>query len=211
MLARPTNEIGDDQEISGKPHAADDAEFELEACLVRRGGCGSGQRVGPGQARAQSVARSLAQELLGGAPGWHRVGRQNRSTQADFQRAALRNFESIDQEFGSVGEQLEHFRRRFQVLLLGVAPRTTRREQDAVMNADARLVRLEVGARQESNVVAGNRRHALRARELHDGLRNDLFARPAGALYLEIKSVAAKRLPALQAALRLIVPAARSE
>ena len=166
--------------------------------------------MGRGQARAQSVARSFAQELLGGAPGWHRIGGQNRGAQADFQRAALRNFESIDQEFGSVGEQLEHFRRRFQVLLLGVAPRTTRREQHAVMNAHPRLVRLEIGARQESDVVAGNRRHAVRAREFHDGLRNDLFARPAGALHLEIKSVAAKRLPALKTALRLIVPAARN-
>src|ERR1700735_4807222 len=37
VLARPANEIGHDQEVSGEPHAADHAELELEARGVRRG------------------------------------------------------------------------------------------------------------------------------------------------------------------------------
>ncbi len=36
VLARPADEVGDDQEVSGEAHAADDAEFELEPRRVRR-------------------------------------------------------------------------------------------------------------------------------------------------------------------------------
>ena len=36
VLARPADEIGDDQEVSGEAHGADDAEFQLQTRLVGR-------------------------------------------------------------------------------------------------------------------------------------------------------------------------------
>ena len=60
------------------------------------------------------------------------------------------------------------------------------------MNADARFMRLEFRARQETHVIGCDRADAARLRQVHRRFRANLFAGPAGALHLEIKPVAAK-------------------
>src|ERR1700674_2907447 len=77
------------------------------------------------------------------------------------------------------------------------------------MDANARLMRFELGARQKTHVIRGDRGDATRPREFHGPFGANLLACPARALYLEIKPIAAQRLPTLEATLRLVVAAAR--
>ena len=87
VLARPTDEIGDDQEISGESHGADDAKLQIEPRLVSRDRprrCGHrGRRGRAGGLQAAPGFR--AQELFGARPGWNRVRRQHGGAQANFQ------------------------------------------------------------------------------------------------------------------------------
>ena len=59
-----------------------------------------------------------------------------------------------------IGEQFAHLRRRLQVLLGRIQLRPLRIGQHAtVVDADARLVRLEIFAFEEAHIVAGDDRH----------------------------------------------------
>ena len=116
VLARPANEIGDDQEVPGEAHAADHAEFEIETVLVfggdgrgRRTRCRARTRRGgrirrkrrtrrtAREARLETLLRLLPQKLLRRAAGRHGIGRQHRGTEFDLERAALGHFDSIRQ------------------------------------------------------------------------------------------------------------------
>jgi len=78
------------------------------------------------------------------------------------------------------------------------------------MNADARFMRLEFRARQETHVIGGNRAYAARLCQFQRRFRANLFSSAAGALHFEIKPIAAIGLPAFETALSLIVAASRN-
>lgn len=141
--------------------------------------------------RDESARGFIAQKFLGSASGGHRIGRQHRGAEFDLERTALCDLDGIGKQLGRVGESFSHLGRGFQILLFGIAPWAARiGEQRAVVDADARLVRLEVGARQKSDVVGRERRHAARVRQVQRSLGVGLFSRPAGTLHLDIKPIA---------------------
>jgi hypothetical protein len=97
---------------------------------------------------------------------------------------------AVFQRLGQVGEQLFHFGRALQVLLLGV-PRLAAfvRQQPAVVDADAGLVGLEIGPLQEADVVAGDDRQPQFARNVQGGLFMERFLLAPGPLDFDVKPV----------------------
>src|SRR5690606_17964686 len=71
-------------------------------------------------------------------------------------------------------------------------------EQRAVVDADARLVGLEVFRANETNVVRGDDGHAACARKLHGGIEIGLFAGASSALQLELVAVAKQAEPEIE-------------
>ena len=210
VLTCPPDEVGNDQKVSGKAHGANDAQLELEARMVTGDRRGERQRRRRGDASAQPALGFLTQKIFRVRSRRHRVRRQHGSAQANLEGTALGNFNGIGQQFRRILKQLRHFRRRFQILLFGVAALAAGiAELRAVMDADPRLMRFELRARQETHIVGRNRGDASGLGKFHGRFRAHLFTGPAGALHLEIEAIAAIRLPALETSLRLLVPSAR--
>ena len=101
--------------------------------------------------------------------------RQEHLADVDLERAALRDLDGVGDRLGQIREQLGHLGRRAQVLLLAVGARSAWIvERDALRDADARLVRFEVVAREEAHVVRRDDGHGMRGRGL-DGA-SEIFA-----------------------------------
>ena len=207
VLARPADEIRHDQEVARETHLADHVELARQPGLV---GSALRRSAGADDRRAQSGleagARLLAQMILDAAARGHRVGRQGRLAEPHLEVQPPRDLDGILERLRQVGEQLRHLLRGAQVLLLAVAARTRGvGEQRAFLDADPRLVRLEIVARHEAHVVGRDDRHAARHREPE--LAGDAFlvAGAPGALQLEVEPVVEQREPRLERAPGLVV------
>src|SRR5690606_25534166 len=116
-----------------------------------------------------------------------------------LQAATARDLDRVLDGLGEIAEQVGHLLRRLEVLLRAVATRSLRVvEQRAVVDADARLVGLEVFRANETNVVRGDDGHAACARKLHGGIEIGLFAGASSALQLEIVAVAEQAEPEIE-------------
>ncbi|MCY1349503.1 hypothetical protein D9M71_154080 [compost metagenome] len=130
----------------------------------------------------------------------HAVGRgkvgQEVLAQLDLDIAALGNLDGVFQGLGDVGEQLGHFRRGLEVLLIGIVARAARVIQDpAFADAHTGFVSLEVVGLDEAHVVGG---HQWRAATIGQGNRrmDVLFVvDPCGALQLQVETVGEHGLP----------------
>ncbi len=92
-------------------------------------------------------------------PGRHRKVGQEIFAEGQFQIAAPGQLDGVFQRLRQVGEQRGHFLGRLQVLLLGIVAWALRVGQHAALvDAYARLVRLEIVAGEEAHVVAGQYR-----------------------------------------------------
>jgi hypothetical protein len=121
--------------------------------------------------------------------------------QGQFQIAALGDLDGVFQRLGQVGEQLRHFFRRAQVLLFAVtlgAPRVV--QGAAVMNADPRLVGLEIILLQEMHIVGGHHRHAMGRRKRYRPVQVFLLPFPSGTLQLQVETVREQGMPIVQQA-----------
>ena len=201
--ARPADEIGDDEEVALEAHLADAVELEREARVVlARRDVLEAQPAGTRGARARlgtalKPRRCLdAQEPGGRLAVRHRVGRQERLAEPHFERAAPRDLHRLLDRPGQVGEQLGHFLAALQVLLLAVVARSPAvTEQQSLVYADARLVRLEVAPLEEAHVVG--RHHAEREPWQQRPQRVDvvLLAGPPGAADLDVVAIPEQSLP----------------
>ncbi len=106
----------------------------------------------------------LAQEFLRRHAAGNRIGRQAHLAEFEGEAGAARYLDGVGQRFRDVGEETRHLFRRAQVLLRGVAAYAMGvGQQSAVMDADARFVRLEVARFEEAHIVGGDYRDAAAA------------------------------------------------
>ena len=156
VLARPADEVGDDQEVAGEAHLADDLELARPA----RSRYAVRLRRRAGRERARKTARPtrLRRNSLGRHAGGHRVIRQPRLAQLQHQAAAARDLHASSRAPRAHRANSSAISRgRAQVLLRGVAAHARRiREQRAVVDAHARLVRFEIrrALRKRTSLVA---------------------------------------------------------
>jgi hypothetical protein len=127
-----------------------------------------------------------------------------------LEAAAARNLDAVLERLGQVGKQGRHVLRILQVLLFAVVPRASRvTERVALMDTDARLVRVEIRGIQESHIVARHHRRRCRGRQRHSLGEVKLVALAAGALDLEIEAAGEARAPELEAGSGRIASAAQ--
>ena len=142
--------------------------------------------------------------LLGALARWHRVMRQAAFAQAQRQAATPRDRHAVGQCLRNVGEQGRHLRRRAQVLLARVfAPAGRVGQLRAVMDADARLMGLEIRLGQKAHVIGGHHRHAAVGGQFQCGRHIRGLACPAHALQLQVVAIAEQAAPGLQLPPRL--------
>ena len=194
VIARPADEVGDDEEIAGKAHLADDIELARKA-LVVCGGC----RGGPRESLPKSALALLTQELLGGNARRQRVLRQPRLTEGEHQAATARDLDRVGERLGHIRKERRHLLRRAQVLLSGVAAHAPGvREQSAFLDAHSRLVRLEFRSLEKANVVGGDHRHKAPGSERHGAGDIAFLGGFAEALQLEIEALRKEALPGIE-------------
>ena len=112
-----------------------------------------------GETQSKSIARLRADEAVQRVCVRHRKRGQEIGTEAEFEIAAFGQLDRILDEFRQVGEQRGHFLRRFEVLLRQIVARAFRIGEDtARVDANTRLMRLEIFTRDEAHVVAGDDR-----------------------------------------------------
>ena len=110
VLARPCDEVGDDEEVAFEAHLADDFDLAHQALAVTRHRLGCEAELG--DALLETALRATLEELprrrtiLG-----HEV-RQIHLAHVDFERAALRDLDGVLDRFRQIGEQLRHLGRR---------------------------------------------------------------------------------------------------
>ena len=197
VLARPADEIGDDEKVAREAHLADDFQLALQALAVsrrrahrRREACG------------ESARGFSAQEFLGAHARGQRILRQAHLPECQRQTATARDLHGVGQRLRHVGEQRRHLLRRAQVLLARVAAHAAGvREQRAVVNADARLVRFELLGFEEPHVVGRHHRGAAAAGERDRAGNVGLLERPAEALQLEVEASGKQREPRIECTL----------
>jgi len=124
------------------------------------------------------------------------------------QRTAARDLDAVLEGLGQVVKQRRHLRRRLEVLLRRVGPRTAGVvEPMAAVNADARLVGLELVPCEEAHVIGRDQRGRQAVDQREDARDVRLLVRAADTLDLEIEAVAEQGLPAFEQCLCL-APAA---
>mgnify|MGYP000903462387 CR=1 FL=1 len=201
VLLGPVDEVRDDQEVAGETHLHDDVHLALQAREVVFAGEPRGQRMDV-QVPLQPGFGLAADEMLQRVAARHREGRQVIGAEAQFQIAAPGQFHAVFEQFRQIGEQRGHFRRRLQVLLGRVAARTLRVGQHASgMDADARLMRLEILACQEAHIVRRHHRQIQSRRQIECLGEEDFLLRPLGAHDLEIEAIREACTPPLGACL----------
>ena len=196
VVARPVDEIGDDQKVTGKTHRTDHGQFGIQALPI------DGRverRRSSGQLRVQPAHRGSAQVGVGCGIGGHRKHRQARLAQAQHETATPRDLDAIGQHGAGFREQRRHLRGAAQKLLRRVAAGAGRiSQQRTIVNADARLVRFEVTGQQEAHLVGRHTGHAVLAGQCQCGGHISLFAGGTNALHLDVKTIAKQRHPGLE-------------
>jgi hypothetical protein len=130
--------------------------------------------------------------------------RQHALAEAQREAAAARDLDRVLERLRQVGEQLRHLGRAAQVLLRRVlaGPRRVG-QQRAVVDADARLVRLEIRGREEPHVVGRHHRHGVALGELHRGAHQRFVASAAEPRHFEVVAIIEHAQPMLEQPIRL--------
>ena len=197
VLLGPADEVGDDEEVAGEAHLADDVELALQALPVDLGVDGAEL----GQPLLEARPGLLAQEFLGGHAAGNRIGRQAHLAELEGEAGAARYLDGVGQRFRDVGEEARHLLGGAQVLLLRIAANAIGvGQQSAVVDADARFVRLEVARLEEAHIVGGDYRDAAAAGKVDGGGDVALFIGAAEALQLDVEAVGKQREPAIESA-----------
>ena len=193
--ARPADEVRDDEEIARETHLADDRELAVEPRPVGRA-VGLRELRKPPEARLETERRLLAQEVLDADAVRHREGGQPRLAEMQREAATARDRHAVGERFRQVGEERRHLVGRTQVLLLRVAAGATGvGELHALVDADPRLVGVEIVGREEAHIVGRDQRHPLGGGERHGGGEQRLLALATDARDLEVVAVAETLAP----------------
>ncbi len=204
MRLGPLDEVRHDQEVAGKAHLLDDADFALQArpvVLLRIG------QLDLLQAGLQPFPRLPGQFLGFVTAGAGIEARQDRVDLVDQEGAPLGNLDGIVAGFRQVGEQVAH--------LLGGPEPMVRRDAAAILdthegtvgNAQKRLVRpVEFGAG-KIDVVGGDQRHVLGIGVFDKGGFGRGAPQPTLALQFDIETIAEGGVHGVQRRLALVHPA----
>ena len=108
------DEIRNDQEVAGEPHALNNAKFEIEALLVF---CDRGGMWDNGQTILKALVRLAAKfvDLVFGEFG------QNWIAFVGFKRTAFRDLNGVVDCFWQIGKQFHHFIGRLEIMFGGQA------------------------------------------------------------------------------------------
>ncbi len=113
------------------------------------------------------------------------------------------DLDGIFQRFRDIAEQLRHFLRRAQVLLVAVGAHPPRVVQGTtVVNTDPHLVGLELLGVEKAHVIGRHHRAVQFLGQLDGGVQIFLVVFPPGALQLQIKTVGKQGHHRLQALTR---------
>src|SRR6185503_15606732 len=108
----------------------------------------------------------------------------------------LRDLDGVLDRLGQIREELGHLGRRAQILLLAVRARSRGIvERDALRDANARLVRLVVAAREEAHVVRRDDGQRVRRRGLDGASEILALAGASQALQLDVEASRQQGLP----------------
>ncbi len=193
VVLGPLDEVHNDQEVTGKAHLNDGAQFELEAVdidlllrlVVRRVLWQQDF-----QALLQALERDLTQVIVDGHAFGNREVRQEVGAQLHFDVAAFGDLDGVFQRLGQVGEQLGHLLGRLQVLLIGVGTRASRVVQSAPFtDADAGFMRLEVFLFEKAHVVGRHQRRAAALGQRHGRMQMLFVIDPIGALHFQVEAI----------------------
>ena len=101
MILGPFDKVGNDQEITGKAHALDDAEFEIEPFLIFGHRYSMGNNSQPILQTGMSLPLELFNLVIGEL-------RQDRCTAICHEGAPLRDFHRVLDRLRQVREQCHH-------------------------------------------------------------------------------------------------------
>ena len=137
--------------------------------------------------------RQLADIAAQVVPLGHRKVGQVIRAELQFDVATPRQLDRVFQRFGNIGEQRRHLVGRFQILLVAVVARALVVGQHAALvDANARLVRLEVVLQQKTHVVAGHDRQIEFDRQRQRESVPVFFAVAAAAGQFEVQPIRKK-------------------
>ncbi|MNM66909.1 hypothetical protein D3C81_784180 [compost metagenome] len=158
VVLGPLDEVHNDQEVTREAHLDDDIQLELQAIEVNLAlffvvGCGL---LGPQhrQTFLQALMRDMSKVIVdthavGGREVWQEV-----LAQLYLDVAALGDLYGVGHRIRQVTEQLGHFLRAFQVLLVAVVTRAPRIVQGAAFaDADAGFMGVVVRLLDETHIV----------------------------------------------------------
>ncbi|MNH04616.1 hypothetical protein D3C79_639160 [compost metagenome] len=133
----------------------------------------------------------------------HAVGRrkvgQEVLAQLHLDVAALGDLDGVGNRLGQVAEQLGHFLRAFQVLLVAVVTRTARIVQGpAFTDAHAGFVGVEVGLLDKAYIVGRHQRRAQLVGQGHGGVQVFFVTGAVGALHLDVEALREHLQPVAQ-------------
>ncbi len=156
---RPLDEIGNDQEIAGKPHLGDRRQLEFQPFAI-----GSGLVLGEPEAREAAVeagVRGTAQRRRLVDPVLGRKGRQDRLARLRDERAAAGDHECIVASLREIGENLAHLRRRPEVVVRGQPLAVGVGNHLALSDAEQRILRFPAIPVEKMRVVGGDERQVV--------------------------------------------------
>ncbi len=190
----PLNEVGDDEEVARIFHPLDDAELIFQPLAVLLGRQSGSQTVS-GETVGESVSGGLAESLRFRPIGGVRVGvgageaRQDGSSDGRPPRRAQGDFHSVGNGFRQVAEQLDHRGPGLEIVLRRQPPAIIVADHRAFRDADQRVVGLVVFTGREERLVGGDQRQIAGVGELEELRLDELLARQAVALDLDIEGI----------------------
>ena len=192
------NEVGNNQEVTGKAHLVDDIQLELEPVVIVFTLAGVLRVISVQQylkAIFQPIPGQLFEILLDGHAIRNREVRQKILAQANIQSTAAGDFDGVFQRFRQIGKQRRHLIFRFQILLFGILLGPAGILQGvAIVDADAGLMGLEIPPANETYVIGRHHWHRQFCRQRHGGVQAILIPRPGGALNFQIHPITINRL-----------------
>ena len=211
MLLGPVDEVRDDQEVTRESHLHDDVELELESLLVVLAREARGGRM-LREPLDETVARVRADEAVERVLARHRKRRQEILAEAELEIAAHGKLDRVLDELREIAPERGHRLGCLEVLLDRILARPFRiGEHASGVDAYARLVRLEIVAREEAHVVRRDDREIERLGQRERAIEEDVFVRPVRARRFEIETIRKLRAQTLGAHTRVILAAADHE
>ena len=192
IVARPADEVGDDQEVAGEAHLHDRLQLELEALAIRRFTlvalcC---LRITLREPTREADARLVVQMLVEGHTVRRRECGQVIGAERDREVATLRNFDRVGEGFRTIGEQRRHLVLRLQILLRRESALTTLVGKDrAFGDAHTRLVRREVFSTDELHRMRCDDRQSKCCCDIDRGRIGFRVVGPAGALQFDVIAI----------------------